>query len=339
MGRNGLRARHFTSEVAGQARPGSMRSLLALYAENMQVRGQSLMTVKSRGYYALMFIEWCEERGLHHPTDVSYDTFAQYQRWMFHYRTSDDKPLGLSSQSTRLVAIRCFFRWLLRSRYILANPATELELPKTGHKLPKYVLSAVEVENILRAVDLDAPLGLRDRVILEMLYSTGMRRTELSSLKLGDVELGRGVLNIRGGKGCRDRTIPIGARAQLWLEKYLCELRPILAARKQQDGLFLTEHGRNFQASYLGWVVKEYLDKVGLGHVGCCHVFRHTMATLMLDNGADIRYVQAMLGHKSLETTQVYTHVAIRKLQEIHAATHPARVTRSVAPVNDDSVD
>jgi integrase/recombinase XerD len=156
-----------------------------------------------------------------------------------------------------------------------------------------------------------------------MLYSTGMRRTELLNLKFDDLDRKRGVATIRQGKGRRDRVVPVGERALTWADRYLTEVRSALASRPE-DTVFLTLKGKPLSPNYLSWVVRRYLRRAKIAKTGACHIFRHTMATLMLEGGADIRYIQAILGHKRLDTTQIYTHVSIRMLQQVHAATHPA---------------
>jgi len=217
-----------------------------------------------------------------------------------------------------------WFRWMTRNNYLLHNPASELELPRLNRPLPKNILSAFEVEQIMTACDIHDPVGLRDRAILEVLYSTGIRRMEVIALKLYDLSLDRGVVFIREGKGGNDRYVPIGARAIQWLRKYIEESRPQLVSEPDDMTVFLTSSGEPFSRNYMSTCVKERIDAARLGRTGACHLFRHTMATLMLENGADIRHIQEILGHAKLETTQIYTHVSIRTLQQVHAATHPA---------------
>lgn len=155
-----------------------------------------------------------------------------------------------------------------------------------------------------------------------------MRRIELVRLKLLDVDLERGTLMVRQGKGRKDRMIPIGDRALAWVNKYLGEVRPLLAMEPDEGYLFLTHKGESFAPIRLTQMVRDYVDAAQLGKVGSCHLFRHTMATLMLEGGADIRFIQQMLGHASLSTTQIYTQVSIRLLKQIHSATHPAQLER-----------
>lgn len=184
---------------------------------------------------------------------------------------------------------------------------------------------------MLDGPDVMTPRGLRDRAILETFYSTGLRRMELVRLTLGDLDTERAVLVVRQGKGKKDRTVPIGQRALLWVSKYLEEVRPELVKRAGCYQLFVTIHGDEFCATQMSKLVKGYIDRAGINKVGSCHLFRHSMATEMLEGGADVRFIQEMLGHENLETTQIYTRVSIRKLQEVHTQTHPARNERPPA--------
>ena len=147
---------------------------------------------------------------------------------------------------------------------------------------------------------------------------------ELTRLAVPDVDFAGGAVFVRQGKGRKDRVVPIGERALAWIEKYLADARPKLARHGDEAGpLFVTEQGAPLTVSYLSAMVTRYVTRAGLGKVGSCHLFRHTCATLMLEHGADIRHVQEQLGHACLQTTQIYTHVSIRRLKEVHAATHP----------------
>jgi integrase/recombinase XerD len=159
-------------------------------------------------------------------------------------------------------------------------------------------------------------------------YSTGIRRLELIRLELGDVDFGHGTVHARSGKGGKDRFVPIGERALSWVQKYFVDVRTILVADASERALFVTDKGEPFSPPRLNDMVSKAIDDADLGKKGSCHLLRHTMATLMLDGGADLRYVQAVLGHAQLSTTEIYTHVAIAKLKEVHARTHPAKMVR-----------
>jgi len=309
-----------------------LAALLEKHLEDLRVRNYSEYTVKNRRVHIGYFLEWCAERGIAEPVEVTRPVLEAYQRHVFHYRKKNGEPLSFTGQHDRLVPLRVWFRWMARHHHILHNPASELELPRLGTRLPKAVLTAAEAERVIAQTDAGDVLGLRDRAILEVLYSTGMRRIELVSLKLWDLDIERATVTIRQGKGKKDRIIPLGDRAAAWVRKYIEQSRPSLVSEPDDNVVFLSSAGEPFSLDYLTEVVRGYVEKAELGKQGACHLFRHTMATLMLEGGADIRFIQAMLGHADLKTTQIYTHVAIRQLQEIHRATHPAKLERKSAP-------
>jgi integrase/recombinase XerD len=311
-----------------------MLRLMGRHLDWMQTKGFTPTTINNSRYGLNFFIHWCDERGITSPQEVSPAILGRYQRHLYHYRKKDGKPLSLGTQWLRLVMVRSFYRWLSRNHLILSNPASDLELPKLDNRLPRNVLSFSEVEKIFNQVDLSSPFGLRDRAILEILFCTGIRRSELVNLSLYDVNIERGTLFIRKGKGNKDRVVPTGERAMLWLRKYLDESRPGLVKKGDTNNpdkrdnvdsgaLFLNTQGSAMQEYTLGDLVSDYIKSSGIGKKGNCHLFRHSMATLMLEGGADIRYIQQMLGHAKLETTQVYTRVSMKKLKEVHQKTHP----------------
>jgi integrase/recombinase XerD len=313
-----------------------LAALLEKHLEDLRVRNYSEYTVKNRRVHIGFFLAWCHERGLAEPVEVTRTVLEAYQRHVFGYRKKNGEPLSFTGQHDRLVPLRVWFKWLARRHHILHNPASELELPRLGVRLPKAVLTAAEAERVIEQTDIHDPLGLRDRAILETLYSTGMRRLEMVNLKLWDLDLERATATIRQGKGHKDRIIPLGDRAAAWVRKYLDEARPRLASEPDDKIVFLSNAGEPFSLDYLSEVVRGYVEAARVGKHGACHLFRHTMATLMLEGGADTRFIQAMLGHADLKTTQIYTHVAIRQLQEIHRATHPAKLEKAKCEPQDE---
>jgi integrase/recombinase XerD len=307
------------------------------YLEHLRVKNYSERTVENRESYLGFFIAWAEERGITRPAEVTKPILERYQRHLFHLRKDNGKPLSFRAQVCRLVPLRAYFKWLARTNVLLWNPASELELPKVERRLPRFVLTESEAEQVLATADVNAPMGLRDRAILETLYSTGIRRMEVAGLKVTDFDPERGTVIVRQGKGKKDRMVPIGERAIAWIERYLADVRPSLVVPPDERTIFLTTMGESLTPNRLTQLVREYVDAAEIGKRGACHLFRHTMATLMLENGADIRFIQEMLGHVELSTTQIYTQVSIRKLKEVHAATHPsAKLERRAAAVPGD---
>jgi integrase/recombinase XerD len=309
-----------------------LTTLLDRYLQHLTVKGFAETTLRVRRVHLGMFLTWCKKIRVFALAQVTKSTLESYQRYLFNYRKKDSQPLAVASQHSRLAALKVWFKWLTRRNYIPHDPASELELPRVGYKLPS-VLNKEEVELVLQQPNLQSPFGIRDRAVLEMLYSTGMRRLELLQLKLFDVDKKHGLVTIREGKGRRDRVVPVGERALFWLEQYLIAGRPKIVGQPDDSILFLTAAGESFTPNHLSWLAKRYVRRAGIGKTGACHIFRHTMATLMLEGGADIRYIQAMLGHVRLDTTKIYTHVSIRMLKQIHTATHPAaRLTSEPGP-------
>ena len=304
--------------------PDSMASWMWRFLQWLRVKNYSERTIANRLSYLGFFVTWADARGLVYPHEVTRPALEAYQRHLFHMRMASGRPLSFRSQRCRLVPVRALFAWLTRSNVLLANPASELTLPKMEKRLPRAVLTAEEAERVIAVPEVDEPVGLRDRAILEVFYSCGIRRAELCKLRVVELDFERHTVFIREGKGRKDRMIPIGSRAVAWVMKYLDKSRPQLVLGDDDGTLFLTTTGESITPNRMTQLVRGYIEASGVPKKGSCHVFRHTMAALMLEGGADIRYIQAMLGHVSLETTQIYTQVSIRALVNVHATTHPA---------------
>jgi integrase/recombinase XerD len=287
------------------------------------VRNYSEQTIEGREDHLRRFIVWCDERGLGRPGEITKPMLERYQRYLVTSPARGGKPMSFRSQYVRLAHIKGYFKWLTRQNVIGGNPAGELEMPRREHRLPAHVLTVSEVETVMASIDLRTPKGLRDRAILEVFYATGMRRMEVLHLRIEDVDAERGTVMVRQGKGKKDRLVPIGERALAWVEKYRRDARPGMVAGRDEGELFLTREGQGLTKARMTQLVRNIVIDAGVAKRGACHLFRHTMATLMLENGADVRVLQEMLGHAKLETTQIYTHVSMRKLCEVHAATHP----------------
>ena len=299
---------------------------LAQFLEWSRAVGYSPATVRIRETTLGWFLAWCEERSLRAPHELTRAVIERYQQHLYHQRKSDGKPLTYGSQVNRLNALRAFCKWLLRENLVLCDPAAALVLARPPRRLPQ-VPTIAQVETMLNAADVTTDAGMRDRALMEVFYSSGLRRAELLRLKRHEADLTTRVLWVRQGKGNKDRVVPIGARACAWVEKYLNDVRPRYVQGADPETLFLQDVNRGFTEEALTARVSRYVRAAGIV-TGACHLLRHAMATHMLENGADIRYIQAILGHSELSTTEIYTHVAIGKLQEIHDKTHPARLTR-----------
>lgn len=324
----GVRLRVFM----GSGEPESLTAWMWRYLAHLEALQRSVSDVRTRRTKLTMFYRWCEDRGLRDPKEITHRHLEQFQHWLFRYRKKNGQPLVINYQRIALFTLQMFFRYLVKQGVVPSNPAADLELPKRTMDL-RDPLTLEEIDTVLALPDLETPDGLRDRACLELFYATGIRRAELVNLSVTDLDHSRGTLHVRLGKGRKDRFVPVGERALAWVDKYLHEARPELVHRDGERRLFLNQYGEPLSQDGLTARVRRYFREAGITKVGACHLFRHTMATAMLDNGADIRHVQEMLGHSSIATTQRYTHVSVARLKAVHAATHPAaRLTHGSAP-------
>jgi len=293
------------------------------YLQDLVLKNYSQNTIYTYRLRLSSFLAWSEERALSLAASITADHIERYRRYLhqYHYKA---KRLKAATQKNHLLVIKQYFAWLTRSRWIVINPAADMALPKTAYQLTHRLLTQAEIKRFIEAIDLDSKTGLRDRSIIETLYSTGIRRAELIKLEIDDIDMADGMVLIRQGKGNKDRRIPIGDRAIHWLDRYLSEWRPDCPRANMSNTLYLSEKGYKTRDGDIGKRIREYKQKAGISKPGGCHLFRHAMATHMLDNGADIRHIQAMLGHSNLSSTQIYTKVSNQRLKDVHRQTHPA---------------
>ncbi|MFC5699234.1 site-specific tyrosine recombinase XerD [Pseudomonas sp. GCM10022186] len=260
------------------------------------------------------FNGWLDERGLSLDR-AGRDLILDHLAWRLEQ--------GYKARSTArfLSGLRGFYRFLLRENLIAEDPTLQVDLPQLGRPLPKS-LSEADVEALLEAPDLDDPIGLRDRAMLEVLYACGLRVTELVSLTLEQLNLRQGVLKVFG-KGSKERLVPLGEEAIAWLERYQREARPFLLDGRPSDVLFPSLRGEQMTRQTFWHRIKHQAQVAGIGKSLSPHTLRHAFATHLLNHGADLRVVQMLLGHSDLSTTQIYTHIARARLQELHARHHP----------------
>lgn len=244
--------------VGDRRDPDSLYHHMLRFSAWQREKNYSERTVENREASLRLFIAWAFERGLTRPQEISKPILERYQRHLFLYRKRDGEPLSTRSQHVRTTPLKAPFKWLARGNHILYNPASDLELPRMERRLPRHILSIGEVEAVLSVPDLKTPIGIRDRAIMEVLYSTGIRRMELINLHQGDIDAERGTIMVRQGKGKKDRMIPIGARALAWVGKYRHDVRPDLACGADDGTLFLTTLGEAFAPNRMTQMVRNY---------------------------------------------------------------------------------
>jgi integrase/recombinase XerD len=295
--------------------------------------GYSPATARTRRFVLANLCSYLAELGVTEVAEVSFAALESYQRNQFHHRKADGAPLSFRTQSHRLVVVKLLCSWLVRQGHLGFDPAAGIELPRVERRLPEATLSADEADAVLAGPDVATPLGLRDRAVLEGLYSSALRRSELIGLRVADVDRQRGTVFVRQGKGAKDRYVPIGERAVAWVRRYVDEVRPRLVKYPDSGVLFVSAGGERLCADWLTRTVRAYVKAGAPTKKGSCHLFRHSAATLMLEGGADVRYVAEYLGHENLESTKIYTRVSVEKLRAVHRATHPAghQLERTVA--------
>ena len=226
-----------------------------------------------------------------------------------------------STTSRELSSFKRFYRYLLRQGKIQADPSLNIDTPKLPRNLPK-TLTEAEVEALLNAPDVAQPLGLRDRAMLEVLYASGLRVSELVGLSIAQVSLSMGVVRVMG-KGSKERLAPLGEESLEWISRYTREARPILLNGKTSDALFITARGTSMTRQAFWHLIKRHAQQAGIDKPLSPHTLRHAFATHLLNHGADLRVVQLLLGHADISTTQIYTHVARERLKQLHAKHHP----------------
>jgi integrase/recombinase XerD len=319
----------FWKKVGGSKKPMNRTQrlrfdlLLQRFLERMRVEGFSPKTLDSYRSHLGFFLSYLDEQtDVRQITAVTPEILHAYQVWLYG---SDSRGRGLSiaTQAARLSSVRAFFRHLQKTDVLLYDPAAGLSLPKRKGILPRSVLTKKEVAKLLAAPDTTTPLGLRDRAMLEVLYSTGIRNAELRALQVYDLDLDRGLLRINEGKNAKDRVVPLGEVAGSVLTRYLSEARPKLLKSQGEAVLFLSKNGKPLQPLGVIYPLRKYAKQVGIERAVTPHSMRHTFATHMLRGRADIRHIQAMLGHASVATTQIYTRVEVTDLKAVHRRCHP----------------
>lgn len=326
---NGMKRRHKSKrgpkdDNLDRSSPGTLASLADRWFAHLTERNYSKQTVKLYRDTTRGFLVWSQERDIRSPRQVTKRILESYQKSIYRYRKPNGEPLQISTQRQRITGLKSFFVYLCKTDYLPANPASDLELPRENkRKLPK-ALSREEIKILMNHPDVTDAMGIRDRAMLEVLYATGVRRAELSQLELSDLDFNNQTILIREGKGCKMRLVPVGHNALFWTEKYLDKSRPQLLVEATEKALFISGYGTAITPGSISNWMSKLIKELKLADSGGCHLLRHSCATHMLENGCDIRLIQQLLGHERLETTSIYTEVAIKHLKEVYNRTHPS---------------
>ena len=281
----------------------------------------SAHTLESYGLDLRQFLQFLEGEGINRPEVVDHLLFRRYLAYL------KQKALAKSSITRKVACVRTFFKFLCRQGYLAENPTIGLAYPRREKRLPEFMYPK-EINALLTMPDLSTELGIRDQAILELLYSSGLRLNEVVSLKLEDLDLSRGYLRVMG-KGSKERLVPLGGVAHRILVRYLKEVRPNLLRKaypslKSENNVFLNYQGTRLSGRSIQRLVVKYIKKLGcLKKKITPHTFRHTFATHLLENGADLRVVQELLGHVDLSTTQIYTHLTKERIRAVYLKNHP----------------
>lgn len=301
--------------------------LTAKFLEHTRVLGWSPRTIDAYRSHLGFFVAYLDaETDVQEVTEILPETLHAYQTHLYNWTNEVGRGLSIATQAARLSAVRSFFRFLVKTDVLLHDPASSLTLPKRKGILPRSILTKQEMARLLRAPDATTPLGLRDRAMLEVLYSTGIRNAEIRALQVYDLDLDRGLVRINEGKNAKDRVVPLGKPACTILREYLSEARPKLLSAQNGDGeqtVFLSKTGRPLLTLGVIYPIRKHAKRAGIEKAITPHTLRHTFATHMLQGRADIRYIQAMLGHRSVATTQIYTRVEVTDLKAVHRRCHP----------------
>lgn len=294
--------------------------LMERYIQDRGQRGYSPGTLRLYRQYNSEFLRYLQEdERLDDLKQVDRQVIARFQSYLY----TEERGLGLRSQSLRLVALKNLFRWFEREGILFYDPAKQIDLPKKPEYLPRDIFNEEEIRKLLDSVDIETKMGLRDKAILELLYTTAIRSGELCNLTLYDVQKEYRTISVKAGKGNKDRIVPVGEIALGYIEEFIEHARKYFPNAAVLPWLFLTYRGTQMENRNIAPIVQKYALQAGLKRRTSAHMIRHTTATHMLRHGASIRAIQEMLGHRKLETTQLYAQVEISDLKKIHQRTHP----------------
>ena len=294
------------------------------YIQQLEILNYSPHTLRVNEFYFNRFAEFLAEVKLADVQAVAPSTLSDFQRWLFYQPTQRGTARSIGGQNHIIIAVKNFFTFLAQEGYIAHNPAQGLRLAKEPDALPKNILTPEEARRLIEAPDTQTLIGYRDRALLEVLYATGIRNEELRNVNVEDVNLEEELLRVNKGKGGKDRVVPLSTVACQFLENYIKAIRPELLKSRETDKLFIsTRGGLPLGVHGIKNIINRYVRRLNLKKHVTCHLWRHSCATHLLKNNANLRHVQEMLGHKSLATTERYLRVSIADLKEAHRKFHP----------------
>lgn len=296
--------------------------LIKDYLKYLFTLGRSPYTIRDATFVLRSFNRFLEEEKVYTVTDLTRDILEEYRQELAFSLTAKGVPLSVRTQVKRLGTVKGFTRYLKDQDYMIRDPGASIKLPKEPKTLPRVIMDKEDVQNMLNAPDNHTNRGYRNRVILELLYDTAMRRLEVATLKLSDLDLTAGYIHVHG-KGDKDRVVPVSKRVCNIISNYILFVRPTFIIKDDPGYLILNRWGNQMTPNSIWAVVKRCAVLSGIQKNVSTHTFRHTCATHMLRNGAPIRHLQEMLGHESLDSTQIYTRVTINDLKAVHAKYHP----------------
>lgn len=323
-----------------------MKLLKEEYIQHLKLRNLTLGSVRQIDQSLRYFIAYAHGRGVKDVAEVSATLFEEYKAYLSQYVTRKGNRLTSNTIKGRMQTIQRWFEFMRRRGAIFSNPIAGVKVPRREKRLPRGILRQDEIRKVMEQPDLRSLLGYRDRTMMEILYSTGVRANELVNLKLSDVDLEKKIARVRNGKGGRDRFVPLSTPCCRFLERYTLEIRKELIEgvrpagnnwkKKSETGgdlLFLSIYGGAITKNWLGAMMKRYLQNAGITRPASpVHSFRHSVATHLLESGMDIRYVQVFLGHNDINSTQIYTHVERKSLQKMLKEYHPREIAKEFEP-------
>jgi len=298
-----------------------MEKEISLYLHSLELQNYSQSTLKQTDIILTKLAKFLQRHNKFNAVDVVESDLLNFVLEVKNRKSQfTGESLASATVSFYVSYIRNFFKFLKEKDFIYSDPAAKLRFPRRGAKLPRSFFTEEEIESILRVIDVNDKFGIRDRALLELLYSTGMRSQEILFLAVNDVDFSKELVFVENGKGNKERLVPAGKRALFWVEYYIenSNGRKKILRGKERSSLFVSLHGTPMKNYHLNQRINTYKAKAGISKIGGAHSFRHSCATHMLRHGADIRYVQELLGHDRISTTTVYTRVSLNHLKEAY---------------------